>query len=554
MATKKINILLSLTDKFSGKLKGSTEEIKKQKQALYAATNQLEKFGSKAMGAFSKVNKAAAVAATALGGLAFKTGLSEALDLEGYRTQLVTATKDTEKASELMRYAIGLANKTPFEGGEMVSAAAKFEAMAMDSTKWLSLAGDMAAATNKDLDQATEALIDAQTGELERLKEFGITKQMIIDEAEKMNKSVVNNKGQITDLQGFNDALVQLMQDKYTGGMEAQSKTIRGMWSTVTGITKNSLAKILGMTDDGTVKAGSMLEKLQQKVSQFSDLMQKWQSDGTIDKISDKVSAGFDKVWKVMEFVGKHSKGLAVIFGSLYITMGSLSVINKVAQGFTTAKTAVTALSSGFKVVRTVMMGALGPAGLIAVGVIAVGAALIYAYKHSEKFRNVCKTVFAAVKNFVLTLKDAMVMLKDGFVKAFQTMKDKASDFVTKIKQKLQPLLDFINTLKDGLSELGFGLANVTGSTPQQYTVGERALGTPYFAGGLTSVNERGGEIMNLPNGTQIIPHDISEKMVQSPSVNVNLTIQGNVIGNRQFMEQVGSYISQKVIASMGVV
>lgn len=44
----------------------------------------------------------------------------------------------------------------------------------------------MAAATNKSFDQAVEALIDAQTGELERLKEFGITKAKILEQGEKM--------------------------------------------------------------------------------------------------------------------------------------------------------------------------------------------------------------------------------------------------------------------------------------------------------------------------------------------------------------------------------
>lgn len=39
------------------------------------------------------------------------------------------------------------------------------------------------------------------------------------------------------------------------------------------------------------------------------------------------------------------------------------------------------------------------------------------------------------------------------------------------------------------------------------------ANGTNNFAGGLAMVNERGGEIMNLPGGTQIIPHDISKRM-----------------------------------------
>lgn len=78
------------------------------------------------------------------------------------------------------------------------------------------------------------------------------------------------------------------------------------------------------------------------------------------------------------------------------------------------------------------------------------------------------------------------------------------------------------------------------------------AMGTPYWRGGYTRVNERGGEIMNLPSGTQIIPHDVSVKAAGGRSVTVNVTIQGNVIGNREFTEQVGAYVGRKVLAALG--
>lgn len=78
------------------------------------------------------------------------------------------------------------------------------------------------------------------------------------------------------------------------------------------------------------------------------------------------------------------------------------------------------------------------------------------------------------------------------------------------------------------------------------------AMGTPYWRGGYTRVNERGGEIMNLPSGTQIIPHDVSVKAAGGRSVTVNVTIQGNVIGNREYTEQVGEYVGRKVLAALG--
>ena len=78
------------------------------------------------------------------------------------------------------------------------------------------------------------------------------------------------------------------------------------------------------------------------------------------------------------------------------------------------------------------------------------------------------------------------------------------------------------------------------------------AMGTPYWRGGLTRVNERGGEIMNLPSGAQIIPHDVSVKAAGGRSVTVNVNIQGNVIGNREYTEQVGEYVGRKVLAALG--
>lgn len=42
------------------------------------------------------------------------------------------------------------------------------------------------------------------------------------------------------------------------------------------------------------------------------------------------------------------------------------------------------------------------------------------------------------------------------------------------------------------------------------------ASGTDSWRGGITAVNELGGEIMNLPKGTQIIPHDVSMRMASN--------------------------------------
>lgn len=577
MANKNVNILLKLTDKFTGPLKLSTKEIKNARAEVTRANNMISRWHKNSVASFAKAAKAASVSSAAIGGLAIKTGLTEALDLEGYKIQLETATKDTQKASEIMQYAINLANKTPFEGGELVEGAAKFEAMGLSAKKWLTYAGDMAAATNKSFDQSVEALIDAQTGELERLKEFGITKAMILEQGEKMfaGVQIANNNGQIVNQEKFNEAMLALMEDKFSGGMEKQATTIRGMFSTVTGVTKNALANILGMQNDGTVKAGSLLDSLREKVKFFADTLTRWQQDGTIDAISAKFSAAFGKISSVVDWVIKHfdtlSKvavvGLGVWGGSSVIT-GVVNRFKKLSdtigvlkKGFLAFKelgglsvvlaplrSAITAITTGAKALFGVL--AANPIMAVIAVITAFVAAVIYAYNHSEKFRNFVNKLWETVKNAFSRIKDAAVTLKDAFVGAFQKIKEKVKPVIDWIQEKIDKIKSAFDTVKGVLSSLGFGVNSGT-----SYSVGQKATGTPYFKGGLTRINEGGrGEIVNLPNGTKIIPHDVSRKAVGGSSVVVNLTVQGNVISNRAFMEQTGDYIVRKIIAAQGVV
>lgn len=579
MANKNVNILLRLQDQFTKPLQGTTKEIRAQKAQINAATKAINSYADKANTAFKRVTAVAAGVTAALGAAAIKTGFSEALDLEGYRMQLETATKDTQRAAELMQYAIDLANKTPFEGGQLVEAAAKFESMGMSAETWLTKAGDMAAATNKDYDQAVEALIDAQAGELERLKEFGITKAMILEQGEKMFSGVqiANNNGQIVNQEKFNEAMLALMEDKFAGGMEKQATTIRGMWSTVTGVTKNALANILGMQNDGTIKSGSLLDSLREKIKLVSDTLTRWQQDGTIEKISAKASTAFEKISSAIDWVIDHFDTLSKVASVGLGIWGSTSVITGVVNHFKKFADTIGFLKKGFSafkelggltvalaplrkvitVVTTSVKGlfsviAANPIAAVIVLITAAVTAIIMAYNESETFRNFVNKLGSGVVSVFTKIKDTVISLKDKFVSAFQTIQTKVSSIVEKIKKFLQPLIDLIDSIKNGLKNLGFG------SSSTGYSVGSlggKATGTPYFKGGLTRINEGGrGEIVNLPNGTQIIPHDISKKAVGGSSVVVNLTVQGNVIGNRAFMEQTGDYIVSKIIAAQGVV
>lgn len=108
-----------------------------------------------------------------------------------------------------------------------------------------------------------------------------------------------------------------------------------------------------------------------------------------------------------------------------------------------------------------------------------------------------------------------------------QTLIDWFQSLMTYIK----PVLDIINKLRDGISGIvGAGIDKIKGffRVGKSKEIPKHAMGTPYFSGGLTTINERGGELINLPNGSQIIPHDLSKKIINNKTSNANITININ--------------------------
>ena len=207
--------------------------------------------------------------------------------------------------------------------------------------------------------------------------------------------------------------------------------------------------------------------------------------------------------------------------------MVASTVASGVAAGATAALTAAQwALNAAF--VAT-------PIGWVVLGLAAIVAAGVALYKNWDTVKvkagelwTKVKTVFGGVRDTITGAFDAAKKKVRGF---FSWLDDKVSSI---------PLLgDIYSGGKSALSWIG---GKISG----------HAMGTPYFSGGLTRVNERGGEVMRLPSGTQIIPHDVSVKAAGGRGVTVNVTIQGNVIGNREYAEEMGDYVARRVLAACG--
>lgn len=81
------------------------------------------------------------------------------------------------------------------------------------------------------------------------------------------------------------------------------------------------------------------------------------------------------------------------------------------------------------------------------------------------------------------------------------------ANVINPIKEKFQGLIDLKNKIADAGS-------SVTGLTTSNGT-GHNAIGTSYWGGGWTEVNEHGGEIIDLPQGSRVYPHATTMKMLK---------------------------------------
>ena len=452
--SKTIGVALTLKDMFSPAIKKAmdntrnfTEQAKKASNAFKPETwtrdsrkafSTLEKSFNSINNKFNSVAKTAlkfgGVIGGVLGGITLKSGFEEALNMEGFRVQLETATKSTQKASELMVKAVKFANSTPFETNEVVQATAIMESYGISSERWLKDVADMAGATNKSIEQATEAMADVAVGEFERLKQFGIKKDQILLESNKRYGEgvVFNNKGQVLDQAKLMDTVQSMMQQKFGGGAEKLANTTKGMLSTISGITKSTMSQILGVMEDGTIKQGSLMDKVRGKIKQVGDALQKWQEDGTVKRIADDFTQGFTKIWnalkKTYEFIKEHETVIKFIIKTALAYMVLIKAVLGVIKVVKTVKD-IFSIISGLALSPWILGVVLALAILIPIGV-AVYENWDKIKEMAGKLKNKISSAFDAIKTKVSNAWDTIVTSTSNF---FSKIWNGISGFFSKI-------------------------------------------------------------------------------------------------------------------------
>lgn len=316
---------LSLKDRFTAKINAATkasenfkEKLKKTDSILksFGDSRKLDKFSQKIDSVKNKISKIAFKTAKwgAVAGTGVLIGVSKiGADFEALGARMETAFQgNKKKAAEYFKWANEFANKTPFSNDEVIDATVRLKSYGYDPKRLMTILGDMAGAYGKTLEQSVEAYADASRGEYERLKEFGIQKAEVINFAKKeMGKEIKMSGEKVKDMDTFMKALEGLIKSRSKDGMKHLANTLSGMLSTTKGLLKYNIAKLVGVTDEGNVRAGSLIDRIKQKFEKFNTYMESEEGKKAMNKWIDAFDEALPQVIEIVNSIKEKFKEIA---------------------------------------------------------------------------------------------------------------------------------------------------------------------------------------------------------------------------------------------------
>ncbi|MGL5655355.1 MAG: hypothetical protein ACRCXY_00790 [Fusobacteriaceae bacterium] len=291
--------------KFKNYLTEGEKGASRLEKAVKKMDERMSKIGSKGFGKLTNFASNAAKGVAAVGVATGVMAIKGAADLETYSMMLETAFKGNKtQAQDYYKWANKFANETPYSNAEVIEGTVKLSMRGIDPKEVLGKVGDLAASLGKPIDQAVEAILDAATGEMERMKEFGITKEDVIAKGADLGfKDLVDKGGKILRPKKFLDVMFKVMEERSKGSMLKLSKTFKGQMSTLLGVGQSVFARFAGMQEDGTIRAGSAFDRIKSKLEEYVVKLNDAVADGTVDNwaekfddFSEKVGVAFDNI------------------------------------------------------------------------------------------------------------------------------------------------------------------------------------------------------------------------------------------------------------------
>lgn len=580
---KVINTVLNLRDNMSGGLlKAAKNAQKSNKQItndMISATRQVVAFKNKAVDGIKSFAKTAAGV-----GVAGATALTTAfLALDGATEEYRIAQGKLNTAYEAAGYSAQTATQayrdfygilgdvdTATEASQLLAKLAQNE---QDVSTWTRIAAGVSGTFGDSL--PIEGLIEATnetakvgtvTGQLaDALNWAGIMEDDFNEKLAACGSESARNKLIMDTLaqtyEGAADAFYRNNEQLVASRNQqaALQEMTAGLGATSADV-KSKVLELFGAMADGTVRPGSALDWLSGKAEQFSAWVDGLDLGALATQFDQRFGGAIETAGNALQWCKENSD---LLTGGLKLLAGAF-VLVKIGQfntglkdgistigGFigtiakmTTATTAQTAVTGTATVAQRGLNAAFkaNPIGFVITLVEGLIAAVALLIANWDKVKSAASQLWTKVKT-------AFSGIKNAIVGAFDSAKSKISGFFSWLDDKIESI-PLLGSLYSGAKSVGSSVLDWLDSATRLSPRGN-ALGTSYWKGGLTRVNERGGEILNLPSGTQIIPHDVSKRVAGGQTVQVCVTVQGNIIGNRQYADELGETIVQRILRAL---
>lgn len=367
MGQLNLRVLIQAVDRATGPIRRIARSLRIELPSAAriggAALTRLTGLAVKAVAALGAL---AGVSFGALTGGAIKTGAK----FEQFAAVLETIEGSSEKAQASMRWVENFAKTTPYELDQVMQAFVALRAYGIDPTDGsLRTLGDAASAMNKPLMQAVEMLADAQTGEFERMKEFGV-RGSAAGKAVALTYQKAGREVTVTSKKAANDIranLLGIFDSRFAGAMDRQAGTMNGLWS--------NLMDMLTSFQRQIADAG-LFDFVKAELASLLGLVNAAAANGDLAKWAKEISAGMvqlltslkDLVTKV-DWVGV-TKGVIDVANGFVVFMNAIGGLRGLVDGV--GAVAITWLTTALMSLGATIAGILGVAAAPVVAVIAI--------------------------------------------------------------------------------------------------------------------------------------------------------------------------------------
>lgn len=667
MASRNINVLLSLVDRFTEPLKKPIEMTKDMEKQVRKTSNSFSSFGRGLNNKFLSISSSIAKVGVSMAGLASFASLGA---ITAYADKAIASAEKEIEVQTKLKTILGNVESIKAGGsGAVESASNQLNSYAANLgkvgavSKGTILNGMQQLATFQLNADQISLLSDGMADLLAQQKGINATGEDAVGIANMIGKAMGGNASALSRV-GITMSEAEAETIKNGTAMERAATVAKVLQNNVGGVNKAlgetpegkivktnrqyaAMAKDLGMMLL-PIKAkfvetfGAILPIVREKMggifSQVTTIMDKlatwFQSNG--DQLANALGNGLNLAVKAFEILGEavmfflnNANVLVPLLAAIVAGFTAFNAITTVVGVFKSFQAATKGAQTTMAALNMVM--AANPAVLIALAIAALIALIVVLVMHWDQVKAVATAVWEAIANevayvsnvistfiagivawfseawntiettvssvwdsivstcyeFVMAVIAYVAYLYEGFIETFSPIVDAVSqifngitDFIVGVftgnwdqawngvteifkgyfdlvrniaggvidwvTEKLNWIGDKITAIKE---KAGNVIDKVTGNDEKH-----NATGTQYWQGGQTYVNENNrGELINLPNGSQIIPHDESMRQLANKQggVVVNVNIDGNVIGNEQFLDQCGKFVTEKVIWAM---